>query len=462
MIELRPYQQQAIASVARNWSAGAARVILELPTGGGKTLTAGYLVRRAVLRGERVAIIAHRRELLAQLRAACDAWGLAHGDCHSAAPVLVDSVARRWPDRRVDLLVIDEAHRAAARSYRRVVETLRPELELHLTATPVRTDRRGLPADAHVVGAEIRELQAAGYLRGERYLVAGNPDRLSGLRMSGADFARASVEDAFRSSTLRGDIVAAVRQHIDDRQAVLFAASVEASRELAEQLTDAGLRAAHVDGQTAKADRDAAFDAIRTGEARALCCYDVASEGVDLPTVSMVIMATATASLIRWRQRIGRGLRPGTHHRDCLVLDAGGNVLRLGWASDPMPEVRLGEGTRRRTQPAVTRCPSCFSWLSGRPAHCPHCEHEFAALPPNARAETVWQDGEWVEVLSPPPEHLRTKDWRLLRKLQREARARGFAPAWAYARHDDLKRAEWRREVDRWRRQQASSAGARA
>jgi superfamily II DNA or RNA helicase len=448
---LRDYQQRAVASILRNWQGGARRVILELPTGAGKTLTAGHLVRRAALRGERVAIIAHRRELLAQLRAACDAWGLAHGDCHSAAPVLVDSVARRWPDVRADLLVIDEAHRAAAQSYRRVVQTLQPAQELHLTATPVRTDRQGLPADAHVVGAEIRELQDAGYLRRERYLVAGDPTHLSGLRMSGADFARASVEDAFRSSTLRGDIVAAVREHIDDRQAVLFAASVEASEQLAEHLTAAGLRAVHVDGKTSKADRDAAFDAIRGGEARVLCCYDVASEGVDLPTVSMVVMATATASLIRWRQRIGRGLRPGTHHRDCLVLDGGGNVLRLGWVSDPMPEIRLGESTKRRTQPAITRCPSCFSWLSGRPAHCPHCEHEFAALPPGTRADTVWQDGEWVEVLSPPPEHLRTKDWKLLRRLQREARARGFAPAWAYARHDDVKRAEWRREVARWR-----------
>jgi len=56
-MRLRPYQQQAISAILRNWQGGARRVILELPTGGGKTLTAGHLVRRAVLRGERVAFL---------------------------------------------------------------------------------------------------------------------------------------------------------------------------------------------------------------------------------------------------------------------------------------------------------------------------------------------------------------------------------------------------------------------
>jgi len=459
-MRLRPYQQQAISAILRNWQGGARRVILELPTGGGKTLTAGHLVRRAVLRGERVAILAHRRELLEQLGNACEAWGVTHGPPDSDAPVLIGSVQQRWPDARCDLLVIDEAHRAAAKSYRRKVEHLEPARELHLTATPVRTDRQGLPADAHVIGAEIRELQDAGYLRRERYLVAGDPDHLDGLRMSGDDFARASVADAFSSGKLRGDIVGAIQQHLGDRQAVLFAASVEASADLCDRLTAAGISAMHVDGTTATDQRDAAFDAIRTGEARVLCCYDVASEGVDLPTVSCVIMATATASLIRWRQRIGRGLRPGTHHPDCLVLDAGGNVLRLGWASDPMPEVRLGERKRARGfKPSTTRCPSCLAILTcspARPEACPYCAADIPRLPPRSISETVWQDGQWVEVISPPPEFLREKDWRLLRKLQRQARARGYSHVWAYARHDDIRREQWRKEVARWRRQQAS------
>ena len=65
MIELRPYQQQAVDAVFEQWQSFD-RALLVLPTGTGKTIVFAKITEECVRQGKRVLILAHRGELLEQ------------------------------------------------------------------------------------------------------------------------------------------------------------------------------------------------------------------------------------------------------------------------------------------------------------------------------------------------------------------------------------------------------------
>ncbi len=79
MIDVRPYQQDAIDGVRKAMLDGGKRVVLVLPTGAGKTRTGAAIVERSVLRRRRVVWLAHRTELLEQTAKTLHDFGLPVG-----------------------------------------------------------------------------------------------------------------------------------------------------------------------------------------------------------------------------------------------------------------------------------------------------------------------------------------------------------------------------------------------
>ena len=129
MIELRDYQNDAAARLDR-----AIKALYVLPTGGGKTIVATNLIERAVQRGERVLVLTHRREILRQTSLGLPIdhgliqAGLVEQLDHS---VQVCSIQTLWarcmrtdkiPLPAADLIIIDEAHHVAARTWRLIIE----------------------------------------------------------------------------------------------------------------------------------------------------------------------------------------------------------------------------------------------------------------------------------------------------------------------------------------------------
>ena len=157
MMQPRPYQLEAIESLRANIRRGVKRQLLVMPTGTGKTLTASTMIKSAVDKGKRVLFVAHRLELIDQSVRTLQSIGLDVGVIRGsdrrrkrAAPVQVASVAtlvrRIRPD--ADLVFIDEAHRALAKSYvEGVLEAYPNAVHIGLTATPCRSD--GKPLGTH-------------------------------------------------------------------------------------------------------------------------------------------------------------------------------------------------------------------------------------------------------------------------------------------------------------------------
>ena len=129
---LRPYQTEAIDRVRDRIRAGARRVVVVLPTGGGKTHVASHIIASAVARGSRVLFLAHRRELVNQAYRKLLVQGLPEEQVgvlmaadprrRPMAPVQVASIdtLRHRARPPAELVFVDECHRALAKSYRAV------------------------------------------------------------------------------------------------------------------------------------------------------------------------------------------------------------------------------------------------------------------------------------------------------------------------------------------------------
>lgn len=156
---LRPYQAELLKRIDAAIAAGKRRPLVQLPTGGGKTVVFVEQVRRAAERGLRVLIIVHRVELIHQTAAKLHAAGVDFGVIAAGFPprpgarVQVGSIqtldARAFRSRKIelppaDLIIVDEAHHAVAPSWRRVINGYPQAIVCGYSATPCRADGRGL------------------------------------------------------------------------------------------------------------------------------------------------------------------------------------------------------------------------------------------------------------------------------------------------------------------------------
>ena len=153
---------------------------------------------------------------------------------------------------------------------------------------------------------DVASIESVGFLRGGRL----DPRQLGELYTGHNARAHLAVE--------------AIRQHVENPQtmrALVFCATVEHARFMADAFEKAGLAAACVTGTTSKADRDQALAGLRNGTVRCICAVDVFNEGVDMPELDTVLFLRPTESAIVFQQQLGRGLRRSPGKRCLTVLD---------------------------------------------------------------------------------------------------------------------------------------------
>jgi superfamily II DNA or RNA helicase len=150
---------------------------------------------------------------------------------------------------------------------------------------------------------------------------------------------------------------------------------------LRDEFGRSGVAAAHVDGSTPVAERDATLAKLASGALEVVTNCNVLTEGFDLPDIGAIVLARPTKSLGLYRQMVGRGLRPAHGKSDCLVLDHAGCTLEHGfidepieWTLDPDKRPQRPAHAARAARRAATLvdCPECSAarW-QGQP--CPAC-----------------------------------------------------------------------------------------
>jgi superfamily II DNA or RNA helicase len=377
---MRPYQQAARDAVYAKWNDHRS-VLLVLPTGTGKTYTAGEILRERAKAG-RILWLAHRSELLDQ---ACDTLrdriGLGcelekaesranvYGGLFGGEPVVVASVQtlrgkrlERWPAESFATVVIDEAHHAAARGYRDIAAHFRSAKLLGLTATPDRGDGVGLGSvfDVCAYEYEIRTAIREGYLCPilQKQIECASLD-ISDVKTVAGDLAQGELEKRLKMDEVLHQIAAPLVREAGTRPTIVFTAGVAQAHALVDVLAGYAPvgRAQAIDGTTPNEVRAERIAAFRSGEVQFLINCAVLTEGFDAPETGCVAMARPTKSRSLYAQCIGRGLRPHPSKTDCLVLDFSGNAgkHRLVTPLDVLAGRPLPEDIERRAKELVDK-----------------------------------------------------------------------------------------------------------
>ena len=352
-LPLRDYQRAAIDKLIEGWQGENNRLAVILPTGAGKTVVFSHL---ANLMHEqyrvRTLIIAHREELIAQAAAKVKAVAphlrvgivKAGKDDHQDVDVVVASIQTLAVRRRraaitdIGLIIVDEAHHAAADTY---VATLD-----HFGAW------RGLPVAGFTAtmgraeGGLAEVWQDVVYKRDilemirDRYLVdvKGKTVTVEGLALDdvksrGGDFQDGQLGQALDDSGAAQVVAEAYVEHAKDRPGVVFTPTVETAHTMAEAMTGAGIPTATVWGAMSATDRAGVLERYRTGEVQVLSNCMVLTEGFDAPWASCAVIARPTRSAPLYVQMVGRVLRPFPRKTDALVLDVAGASTRHRLAS---------------------------------------------------------------------------------------------------------------------------------
>ena len=375
--KLRPYQSETIANILDSMRHGNKRIIVQQPPRTGKTVIMADIARRTTDKGNRVMFLIHRKEVLDQAIATFKANGV---DMSLATMGMVQTLTRRvktLPEPQ--LIFIDEAHHAIAKSYQRILKAFPNAYVLLFTATPVRTghDQLDKITDAIIPGKSIKWLTEQGYLAPFQYFSMPNIDTTKLKKSSTGDYTNESMDEAI-DKAVYGDVIEQYSLHAKGMQAVCYSYSISSAKLIADRFNEAGISAVEVDGMTPAEERDELVRQFRDQKIKILVNVNLFTEGVDLPNVDCVIMVRPTQSLALYLQFAMRCLnpRPG---KKAVIIDHVENWKRFGTpsADRDWEQAIITRKKRKRTDQITTvQCNQCMRiWepeqlKNGR---CPEC-----------------------------------------------------------------------------------------
>ncbi len=365
----REYQQECIDLIA---SKPPGRYLVQMATGLGKTYTFTHIQRKG-----RVLILSHREELVHQpLRyyEGCTtgvemASEHSHGEDVVSAGVqsLVRRLDRFSPDD-FDTIICDEAHHAAAKSYRAIFHHFRPRMLLGFTATPNRADNVRLNDvfDDIIFQRDLRWGIKNGYLSDIYCRRVNIGYDLRGVHTRGGDYAIGELEQAMDGTA---DAIAEVYHKMATGATLIFTVSVAQANEIAGKIKGA----VAVTGETK--NRADIISRFTRREIPCLVNCMVFTEGTDMPLVETIIIARPTKSDSLYTQMVGRGLRPCEGKTrlnliDCVGVTGSASLCTapslLGISMDDVPEKKRDavEGTLLELEDVVTAAADCpESWI---------------------------------------------------------------------------------------------------
>jgi len=422
MLELRPYQKEAIAAIYEYFGAHKGHPIVVIPTAGGKSLVMASFIE-GVLKAwpdQRILIVTHVRELIAQNHAEMiGLWPEAPAGVYSAglgrreaeARILfagIQSIHRRAPEIGFcDLVLVDEAHLIPGDSctmYRKLIEELtviNPLLKvIGFTATPFRLDSGMLHEGENALFTDIafevsvRGLIDQGYLCP---LVSKRPKTrldVSGVGTRGGEYIASELQAAVDKEAITRAAIDEVVSHGAERKSWLrFCSGVEHATHVAEEVRRRGFICQTIFGNTPKEERDAIIAAFKKGEIRALASMGVLTTGFNAPGVDLIAMLRPTKSAGLYVQMAGRGTRLAPGKENCLVLDFAGNVMRHG-PIDLVKPVKAGEAGSGAAPAKV--CPQCDAIVPIGLKICDDCGFVFK----KEREVTIDATASTLEVIS--------------------------------------------------------------
>jgi superfamily II DNA or RNA helicase len=459
--QLRGYQKELIDRIRQSLASGHRHIIVQSPPRTGKTVVMAEIARRTTDKGNSVCFIIHRKEVLEQAKATFQEQGV---DPDLLEAGMVQSLTRHidqiYPP---EVILIDEAHHALAKSYTRILKAFPQAYVLLFTATPVRTGKNQLDqiADDIIVGKSIKELTEQGFLAPFKYYGAKDKDvddkKLR--RSSTGDYVTASIEEAV-SHKIYSHTVDEYLSKADGKQAVVYTYSVEAANHLAAEFNAKGITAEAIDATTPAQVRDTAVQMFRDQQLKILVNVNLFTEGIDLPNVDCVIMVRPTMSLALYMQFSMRCLnpRPG---KVATIIDQVGNWERFGLPNADRDWKSLAKSkavptkSLKRGGVQVIQCPDCFGVVEKSEVEdntCPECGYspliktrgyaeqkaellEITESDQVKRIKKIISDQVLMNVVGKRIDQLQSRQ-----EFQAYAKLHGYKPGWVWYMWDRKKK----------------------
>lgn len=353
MSGLRPYQQKAVDET-RTALAQYRRIILQLPTGGGKTRTAAEIARLASLRGRKVLIVSNRSEIFSQNGSAFERAGMeveyvsprnrkipVSRVCCAMAQTLKRRVEKaEWLEwlRTFSLLFVDEAHTCDADFLHDLIDE--KCYVVGLTATPSRGGHQrqlGSMYKAMVVGVSVKELIDGGFLSSAtHYSVAAPKVEDVSYNYATGDYNGSSLARCFEKKKLYTGLVQEWLRLAEGKKTIIFCVSSTQAVELTKEFSFFGVDARYMlsgsfdDDTEYSGRRSDVLEEFRKGSFKVLVNVGIAIAGLDVPDIECVVLNFATVSVTKYLQCIGRASRVAPGKDGFLILDCGENYRKFG------------------------------------------------------------------------------------------------------------------------------------
>jgi superfamily II DNA or RNA helicase len=370
----RKYQTDIIALASEKVSREK-KILIQLPTGGGKTYIFSLIAQRFhVNTRSSVLIVVHREELMYQAEKTIKALtGIspclvtAKTKKYQVSPIyigMVESViSRTHLIEDIGLLIIDECHVA---NFNKIHSIFSSQYILGFSATPISSSKKE-PMNKYyssiVSGPQINELIKDGFLsqnitRCPKDVVDSTKfeiDRLKG------DFNESAMAKEYSKTVNITNVVQVYQKYCLGKKTIIFNVNIEHSLEVTRCFNFCGFETKHVDANSK--DRKEILQWFSETDNAILCNVGIATVGFDEPGINNVILNFSTLSLPKFIQCAGRGGRivEGSKYSFNLI-DMGGNCIRFGDWSDERDWVELFNNPAKLNEGGVApvkTCPNC-------------------------------------------------------------------------------------------------------
>ena len=432
MIQLRPYQSEAIDATLRYLAENDGNPLIVLPTGTGKSIVIAEFCRQILSNWSdvKIVVVTHVRELIKQnYDELKNLWPEAPAGINSAGlnkrdydpPIVfcgIQSVYKKASRfTKVDLVLVDEAHlipRKTSTMYQKFLKNLKvmnPHVRvIGLTATPYRLDSGLLHSgnealfDGISYEADLKDMVDQGYLT---KLVSKQPKTqldVTNVRLRGGEFIPGELEKAVNKLDINEAVVQEIVTYGADRKSwLIFCSGVEHASNVAALIRRYGITCETIFGDTPDTERDRIVSEFKQGKIRALASMGVLTTGFNAPAVDLLALLRPTQSTGLYIQIMGRGMRNHPDKSDCLVLDFAGNVARHGpvdRVNPKKPRKSDGEGVA----PTKT-CPQCKSIVFAGVSECMDCGYVWPPKEPEIQKTATTlpvmsmnAPSEWIKV----------------------------------------------------------------
>ena len=353
---LRDYQQEMLERLHDAWEEQQS-VMVQMPAGTGKTHLMAAVIRENMAHG--VLIVAHRVELIGQISQTLESFGIEHGIVdrttldldrktkeHKVVVASIQTLARRMATAnyandknfRPQLVIIDEAHHAVAKTYRLLWEMWPEAKFLGLTATPCRLNGTGFTDlfDTLLESYSIQEFIDREWLSDFEY-VSVTPEnwmveRIAGLKKRGADgdYQMKEMATVMDSQESIAHLYQSYLKFTRGKKGIVYAISREHAQHISDYYVNHGVKCCWIEAMTPAEERQRLVDAYRQEEIDVIVNVDIFSEGFDCPEVEFIQLARPTLSLTKYLQQVGRGMRPVPFKDYVTILDQVGLYQTFG------------------------------------------------------------------------------------------------------------------------------------